>query len=1576
MFFRTPLPHLLLLLGVLAVSLGVGGSQALADDAPAFGGALVEPLNAPPAPERDPLAEAPEERGGSRWIADDLKLELDPTLDPAATEGEAPKGGGEEEEYQRKVVRNGAYLLYWYEYDPNDASTFMHILGLYWQRDRPDWRLDLMLPIGAYWQWKDEPDRWGLATPLAWHVSDDGWDYTGAWLYHRYRSATTSFDGLLPLMWHYGDRVEGDDLYVVGTGYWRTRGEHGRAFGLLPLFWGSKDEESASWTLLPLAHYSAEPGKSLLLTPLFFDREDGARYSGGIPALLTFWGVDKEQGDQWSFQLPLFYSERNPARGEGSGGILPLLTFWSYDEDEATVGQFPLFLRHTDHNSTLQFITPLMFGYHKESGWREVDAAGLLPFYLSYEDPDHDFKLLAPLLYARLNTPDTDFAMLGPLFSHERGGVSTWGAAPLFGVQNDANTDTHRGGVLPLLAFWEFSPELASFGQLPLFWRRVDEDSTLQFITPLMFGYHEENPRGVTDIAGLLPVYLSYEDDDTEFKLLAPLLYSRWNDEETDFAMLGPLFSHARGGVSTWGVAPLFGVRHDSNEDRKQLLALPGVYWSDGPDHLTLVAGPLWTAHNDDGMRSDAVLPLFLRHRSEDGSRALWLPGLLDIASRESPEELNWRFTWLLNGVRYEDRHEGQVTTAVAPLFIESHNTRSGDSWALTLPWIYTSGNSLRDERTIFALPFFYDRAEGATDWAVYPLVFSHESEDAEALTVLPFWHDRREGDRRLQLGPLVYGRYREGDDVDMGWAGLYGWHEDEDSSLRLLAPVWMDWEERTADGIKRSLDVVAPLYARYEETGADGVTETTTAVGPLFGYEGRDGSGFGLFPLVWHDRLRRPEGDRGHDILFPLAWRFFDEAEGRDTTIVGPLYALERPNREDYGAFPLYAGGWSRTDAGHEEGYQTVLPLFWYDYGVDPYSNAEEALLLTPVGYTSWYGEEVSGLWGNYYFDRTATSMTDLFFPLVYRHRDEQGHTVGVAPLYWDEESPEGSLRIVAPFYAHGEDRIEESAWTWAFPYLGWEDERDEVDMVLPLYLSARDRVTGNRVRTLLPLWLDIEDKVEGTRFQGLGPVWHRENGRGGYDTGVFPLVWWGEETRGDEGEGYAVGFPVFWRFVDGPEEALTVVPPGWYRSWEQDAWSAGLFPVGFAQRDPANALSRTMIGPIYHSDVEGEQTFVAAPLYMHHLEPEQGRRLHLGPLYGHGADEQAGTSWTWVGPVFTSEEPGGSATTVVPVYASRENPDGSSWRFALPYYGSRGADGSRLDTVAGLVWDWEGAPAPDTGEPTSGGTVVGPIYRTWDEEETTTGLAPIAHVENREDGSTTGWVLPVAYYDRSADGSEKTLIAGPMFMHEDRERLDWGVAPVVWGYREPTRRGHAVLPLYWYEGRDTGHTFISPLAASRREGDEYANWALLYGSWGDGQVSHRVAFPLLYSRRGQDGSALDLVAPLFARYRSAGARSGATVLFPLYWDFYNADKQTQFKLVAPFYAHSEDAEEELTILPLWFMKRRKDGTRMSHGLIPLYYYSEDPLGYQFNVLGGLVGVDHNEKKGETDMQLMWIPF
>jgi hypothetical protein len=98
--------------------------------------------------------------------------------------------------------------------------------------------------------------------------------------------------------------------------------------------------------------------------------------------------------------------------------------------------------------------------------------------------------------------------------------------------------------------------------------------------------------------------------------------------------------------------------------------------------------------------------------------------------------------------------------------------------------------------------------------------------------------------------------------------------------------------------------------------------------------------------------------------------------------------------------------------------------------------------------------------------------------------------------------------------------------------------------------------------------------------------------------------------------------------------------------------------------------------------------------------------------------------------------------------------------------------------------------------------------------------------------------------------------------------------------------------------------------------------------------------------------------------------------VLFPFYWNFYNEPRGEDATVLFPFYWSFVNQKRELTVVTPWFMSRRLDIKRTTHGLIPLYYYTEDPQGYTFNLLGGLMGIDHDSQRDQTDYQLLWIPF
>lgn len=1398
-------------------------------------------------------------------------LQLDPSLAPENTS--APPGGAEPAKRNRRVIRNGAYLLYFYEHDPADHETFFHVLGTYWYRDKPDWQLHLVAPIGAYWYWKDDSEAYGLVSPLAWHIRGDEASYTGAWLYHAYDSPETRFHTLFPLYWHHYDKLEDDDLHVLGPLIYRSRPERWDV-AVLPLLWmASGRHESEFWS-------------------------------------------------------PAFFRVRDDRKDETLAGVPPALLFWKSTEDSTTVVQFPLFVEHREPDFVLRMATPLALGVETE----DEKFSWLLPLFVGYEGNHTDFRFFLPFLWARSDDKHSDdhFRMLGPIYSWRNGERHRRGIFPLIGFDSDpANGEEstfiaplyfakdgpneHHAWLLPALyghSRWGKDEELRIVGP----WYRATEGQRVWTgLAPIV--HLHADPERDTETSLVAPLYLAHDTELTQTRLLAPFLYYRHTDQaaDTNTVVAGPGYYKRDGREEDYGLAPFFFYGHDPDkreaytlipglyfhseseehftewigpafrrydqrgktyglaplalyneaEDGTQTVAaVPGIYWSHGPDRRRALLGPLWSFRDKD-FDSDGLLPLAMRYREKDGDGFVWAPGYLDIVEMSGGEE-DWRFTWLLNGFRYHDAN-GTSTSMVAPLFLESSNARTTESWALAAPWIYTSANERKNERWIFAPPFFYDREEDETDWVLFPLAFGHDDAESSYWLAGPLafgWEEKRRGGGRALVGPLVFGRFTRGDPEsgpyrDVGWFGPFFWNDSDHSHFRMLAPLLVDWADHelgqefyaffpfrfhwaanteTESGwSRRELDAWVPFYAEYNESGPDGTT-TLRTFGPLFGYTGDRGHGFGAFPLVWHDRTPTS----GHDVLFPLFWHFYDDEAETETTVAGPAYALREPNRERYGLAPLYFHD-KRTGSQGEDGWDALFPLFWRGYTPD------STTLVTPAGYYTRTGEESSGLLLNYWFHRGERRATDLLFPLFYRHDGPSTKMRWIAPTWFSRETAVSKTTLLAPLYLRTEDKVRESSTTVALPYLGWQSRSETFHSVLPLYMQ----------------WDSLRD---GSQFVLAGPVWYSggPDDRGGYDTGIFPLLWWGADDDATD-DRYFLGFPIVWHSLDNAgtdaEESWTVVGPTWHHK-DPGGWSAGVFPIAFAQRDRDEDAFRAMLFPAYHSQVRDEAT-----------------------------------------------------------------------------------------------------------------TIVGPLYHTASETRASAGVFPVAHWETDDEADhTRSWLFPVAYYDR--DGDDHAIIAGPAFHVKEGDDRDWGVAPIIWRWERDKRAGSAVLPAYWYEGREDGHTFISPLAYSWRQGDEWKRWALLYGAAGNRESSSHALVPLFFSRRRSDGSGLDIALPGYVRYKRPGDRGGATVLFPLYWNFYDRARGSDATVLFPLYWDFETPKRRLQVIGPWFKSQRQDVDRVTHGLIPLYYYSRDPYGYTFNVLGGMVGVDHTRETNSSDYQLLWIPF
>ena len=1399
----------------------------------------------------------------------------------------------------RRVIRNGLYLLYFYEHDPVDLETFMHILGLYWYRDKPDWRLHVALPFGAYWYWKDNPDRWSLVTPLAWHVEGIDSSYSGAWLWHRYRSPETRFSTLFPLYWHHHDLKEDDNLHVLGPMYWRTRPGRWNA-GLVPLVWFGGGKEHTKVSVLPLlTFYEDDPHQRELISPVFLHVHDKIEKTTtqGVPPLLTFWKT------------------------------------WD-DYNEGFALQFPLYMRYWDDDFKLTMATPLIWGVEDRD-----DRFGMVfPLYAGYEDDDTEFKLLLPLLYAKWRDKRSQdrFGMMGPMYSWRDGQEWGLGIWPLVSAWEDERTENARTMILPLYYASNIEGEQWRFFLPFLYGRHKDPANDRETVVAATAYYHREQDN---EAWGLAPLYFHWHAPSIKrsFTLIPGLYYDNQGpDWRTTF--WGPAFARTSPQESTYGILPLGLWQDDKVNDIQTLAVAPAFYWSQGPERQRLLLGPLWT-FQDGQTESDGLFPLFARYREADGSGFFFAPGVLDIRDN-GPD--GWRFSWFLNGFRYQNQR-GRETTMVAPLFLQSSDARSGDYWALAAPWLYLSGNDKTNERFVFAFPFIYDRDETGTDWWLAPLAFGHDGPKKRYWLAAPLafrYQDKTPGGSDLLLGPLLFGRYTRGDTtglgqpgaavdptaLDMGWMGPLAWSDRPQSRFRMLFPLILDWEDyaeqssfsalfpllfkwqKTTDGVKRSLDAYVPLVVQYKEEHPDGHEEVATAYGPLFAYEGRSGYGFGAFPLFWHDRTQgMPGGDSGHDILFPLVWHFFNDAEGTSSLFAPPFYSFKEPGQERYGLLPLWFHK-NKTTAFGEEGYDATFPFYWYGWGHNE-RGKPTATLLTPAGYYHRDGDQRHGLILNHWFRRDAQSATDFFFPLVYSDRSDIHDTLLVAPLYYHNNQPTHSSRLLLPLYYHSHDYVREREFTWLGPYLGERTPESQTDILMPRYYQKL--WNDGSVLRIAPLSAQWEVGTNGDHFALGGPFWHRGNGRGDWSGGAFPLFWWGQSA--DQKSGHFVGFPLVWRFNDNDERKLTIVTPFWHQS-RPEGWRGGIFPLAWWGEHANGVDGHSVLFPLWMRFVENEGrdrlTIVPPGWISRHEHGYSGGLFPLGFIQNNRAEDTFRFG-------------------LLPFYHSNIKEDRTTAFFPL-YYGRRKPNGYRMDTLAALYWNWDN-PAEKTS-----GSVLGLGYHLKDAQGTSTGLAPLAHLRQNDDGSTRGWLLPVAYYDRSADGEDMTVIAGPAFYSKDAQDTDWGLAPLFWRFKDQHKSGSALLPAYYHESRPGGHTFVSPLAYSYRQDDHWRAWSMLYAGAGDSQGSWHTVFPLFFGRRSVDGSSLDIALPFYVNYKRPGGRAGGTVLLPFYWHFYNEDRNQNARVIFPIYWRFQNEERDFMLIPPFFRSKRKD--RLTHGLVPFY--------------------------------------
>jgi hypothetical protein len=411
-------------------------------------------------------------------------------------------------------------------------------------------------------------------------------------------------------------------------------------------------------------------------------------------------------------------------------------------------------------------------------------------------------------------------------------------------------------------------------------------------------------------------------------------------------------------------------------------------------------------------------------------------------------------------------------------------------------------------------------------------------------------------------------------------------------------------------------------------------------------------------------------------------------------------------------------------------------------------------------------------------------------------------------------------------------------------------------------------------------------------------------------------------------------------------------------------DAETTPAAPVG-------NKIERRFFPP-YYSESSGRYTFktifplwaqrtqgndratLFPPFYYNRRSPNVDVDI-LWPIVGRLRIDT--TTTTVVGPFVHSESPGTPArgdqkaepgfhrNWMMPLFFEGRSDDGSGYLHVPPlltFTTHTARDGFNL--AGPLYCKWKGGPACDP--------------RTADDLDL--GLFPL-YFYGRNDRSEYELIPPLLHYYRYNDVGDSSLsLWGPYLRKHSRESDTLDLLPIFWRTWGKNEDHITVFPLF-HRGYTANSTkLITPLFYYSTEGADESTFATYVYARHRGRTKLDMVTPLFWRYRDPDiGLDRQLLFPLF--YHSSSPRSNDLVLFPLYAHFHEPGI-SESRWVTPLFRQKTDLTGwETDIFPFFYIGRENRSTHLvaapilwdfasphSHTtvVLPVYVRSADEAG------------------------------
>jgi hypothetical protein len=424
------------------------------------------------------------------------------------------------------------------------------------------------------------------------------------------------------------------------------------------------------------------------------------------------------------------------------------------------------------------------------------------------------------------------------------------------------------------------------------------------------------------------------------------------------------------------------------------------------------------------------------------------------------------------------------------------------------------------------------------------------------------------------------------------------------------------------------------------------------------------------------------------------------------------------------------------------------------------------------------------------------AEDRQSLFALLYYQRRSPKADADVFFPLLWRFRNDENRLFVLGPF-AHREAPGEHDNW------------------FAPLVMEGA-RKNGGYFHS--PLLLTSSHWNSEKAFTIAGPYFRDRTGSD-VDWGIVPFAF-----HGDNGN------------TDGSRKTYTLIPPLLYYHREREIDESSLTVAGpvILRSNPKRSIfdiaplfyhiegkpesggvkeSHTTLFPLFHYGTSPEQTLFVTPLYLRRTTPTVDTLIT--PLFSHATTRNGATSLTIVGPALpiyyrsSDADTGANALGIFPFYFGSSDPTGSA--LLTPLYGRfEHAGVSRTQwffptlTVNRAIdgWETDFHPLVYLGRSEeSSHTVVAPVF--WDfanpKSRTTIGFPLYWRFSDQTDDSITQIAANTLYLQRRvAGGLDWQFHVLPLFSYGENPSGYWW--NVLFGLAGFERSGEAsTLKAFW---------------------------------------------------------------------------------------------------------------------------------------------------------------------------------